>query len=262
MAFTPSFGNQPSDGVPAEFGPRSLREDAHASAGGLRSERLKVDDTDLAPLKAESRFEVQWCEQVYQEAMGEAGRVPWNLDGPCPILTEWLNVRAPRIVRPGSRAVVVGCGLGDDVVELVDRGYDAMGFDVSESAIKWANRRHPQCAGRFLMADLLSLPQRMLGRFDLVAEVGTLQSMPIELRLLAAKCLCKLLTPRGVMVAIACGRDDAEAKEPIEGPPWPISDHELDSLMATAGLGIMSPAQGLVMPGDDHLRVMGVYVRG
>jgi hypothetical protein len=260
MAFTP--WNSPSASGDDQHASEAVQREGERVLPTKTATGVKVDDMDLAPPKAESRFEVQWCEQVYQEAMGESGRIPWNLDGPCPILTEWLNVRAPRLIRPGSRAVVVGCGLGDDVVELVDRGYDALGFDVSESAIKWANRRHPHCAGRFLMADLLNLPPRMLGRFDFVAEVGTLQSMPIELRTLAAKCLAKLLTPRGVMVAIACGRDDAEAGQPIEGPPWPISDHELDSLMATAGLGIVSPAQGLVMPGDDHLRVMGVYVRG
>ena len=40
-------------------------------------------------------------------------------------------------MRRGSR-VVVGCGLGDDVAELLSRGYDAVGFDVSPTAIGWA----------------------------------------------------------------------------------------------------------------------------
>src|SRR5688572_25208461 len=68
-------------------------------------------------------------EQVYREAAGDLSRVRWADGRANPSMISWLNAESHGLVRPGSRVVVVGCGLGDDLCELADRGYDVQGFD-------------------------------------------------------------------------------------------------------------------------------------
>ncbi|HZW07769.1 MAG TPA: methyltransferase domain-containing protein [Phycisphaerales bacterium] len=220
----------------------------------------KIDATDLAPARPLTNAE--WCESVYCSAAGDPERVPWGRCGPDGLLLKWLSSDAPRLVRPGCRTVVVGCGLGDDVAELAARGFDVVGFDVSTSAVRWAARRFPSHANRFLVSDLLDLPARMVGRFDLVVEICTLQSVAPELRKTAAGSLARLAAPRGVILAISCGKH-AEENGPEEGPPWPLSADELESLMAGAGLASMRPVVEVPCIDDpDHVRVMGAFIRG
>lgn len=233
------------------------RDDAHAvqAAAALP----KVDACDLGPGRALTNGE--WCESIYASADGDPDRVPWSRCGPDSLLLKWLGSDAPRLVRPGCRAVVVGCGLGDDVAELAARGFDVVGFDVAPTAVRWAARRFPSHATRFLNSDLLDLPSRMVGRFDLVVEVCTLQSLTPELRQTAAANLARLAAPRGVVLAISCGKHDGD-DGPEEGPPWPLSSSEMDRLMMGVGLSPMRPAFEVPCAHDaDHVRVMGAYTR-
>ncbi len=231
-----------------------------SSADAISAPLPKVDSTDLSPVRPLTNAE--WCEGVYCAADGDPERVPWCRCGPDGMLLKWLANEAPRLVRPGCRTVVVGCGLGDDVAELAARGFDVVGFDVSTSAVRWAARRFPSHANRFLVSDLLDLPARMVGRFDLVVEVCTLQSVAPELRATAAASLARLAAPRGVVLAISCGKH-ADEVGPEEGPPWPLTAFELENLMAGAGLASMRPVAEVACVDDpDHVRVMGAFVRG
>lgn len=187
-----------------------------------------------------------WHDLVYRSAGADPANVPWADGKPNPALTSWLNAEAAGRVRPGSRVVVVGCGLGDDVVELINRGYDATGFDVSPAAIEWARRRFPDHAGAFCVADLFALPSRFRHRFELVAEAYTLQSIDPAAREHAAAAIATLLCPRGTLVAVARGRDEADPAEPAQGPPWPLTPAELTGLFEATGL---KPARPL----DDFL---------
>lgn len=219
-----------------------MTTNAPTPASDLATAKVDVPAGLSAPVSADGgpalleRFEA-----VYADAHGEAARVPWADCRCCPMLTEWLNAEAPLLVRPGSRAVVVGCGLGDDVVELAERGYDVLGFDIAPTAVRWASLRHPQHAARFVQADLLSLPARMQRRFDLVIEVYTIQSMPPGLRQTAARALASLLAPRGVLLAVCRGRTQQEPLEQVIGPPWPLTCAELYDVLSAAGL---YPVQG------------------
>jgi len=182
------------------------------------------------------RFEV-----IYRDAAGDHSRIPWAHRQPCPWLVTWLNAEAPNIVRAGARAAVVGCGLGLDACLLAERGYEVTGFDACPSAIEWARALHPESAECFVQADLLNLPGRMLGRFDLVVEVHTLQSVPAACRPALAEGIASLLSHRGVLVAIARGRDDDTDPDAADGPPWPLSRRELEGLFADHGLSPLRP---------------------
>ena len=91
-------------------------------------------------------------------------------------------------------------------------------------------------ASAFCVADLLSTPTRFRHRFELVAEVCTIQSMDPAQREVAAAAITSLLGPRGVLVAVARGRDDHEPLEEVHGPPWPLTRGELTGLMEASGL--------------------------
>lgn len=221
---------------------------APASAGG-------GDKDELA-----ARFD-----EVYASANGEAARVPWADCRACPLLVQWLNTEAPVLVRPGSRTAVVGCGLGDDVVELASRGYDVLGFDISPTAVRWAARRHPHHAERFMVADLLCLPARLQKRFDLVIEAYTLQSLEPSLRLRAAAAVASLVANRGVVLAVCRGRDAREDLAQCIAPPFPFTPQELCESMGAAGLEPMHGPASVEEAWDDEQppkrRLRGVFAR-
>lgn len=86
-------------------------------------------------------------EHLYVTASGDPSCLPWCHPGPNGGVLQWLNTRASGPGAPCVRTVVVGCGLGDDVIELANRGYDACGFDVSPTCIEWALCSLPRLRG-------------------------------------------------------------------------------------------------------------------
>lgn len=178
-----------------------------------------------------------WCdyfERLYRDAAGDADQVPWADELPNPALVAWLNREAPNLIRPGASISVVGCGLGEDVAELAGRGFDVLGFDVSPTAVKWAQKRHPDHAQRFISADLFNLPTGLLRRADLVVEVYTLQSIHPSLRAKAAAAVVSLARPHGSILVVCSGRQEAEPPSPA--PPHAITEAELIEMFAPYNL--------------------------
>src|SRR5258705_7114435 len=136
----------------------------------------------LAPAGPDPQAWREWFERLYREAEGDSSRIPWGDGEASPAMVAWMNREAPAMVRPGARVAVVGSGLGDDVRELADRGYDVTGFDISPAAVEWAKRLHPDIAERFAVADVMDLPSSLKRRADLVVEVSTIQAVHPSLR--------------------------------------------------------------------------------
>jgi SAM-dependent methyltransferase len=82
---------------------------------------------------------IGWFDRLY--AAGDAGAVsmPWNRRTPHPLLERWSQTLDGR----GKRAIVVGCGLGADAEHVAGLGYETVGFDISETAIRSARSRAP-----------------------------------------------------------------------------------------------------------------------
>jgi len=182
-----------------------------------------------------------WFESVYLRSRDRA-EIPWDRVGPHPALVTWLNVVAPSLVRCGARVAVVGCGLGDDAREIIRRGYDVTAFDWSVSAIEWACRLDPGHAASFVCADLLDPPARWHGRFDLVVDVNTVQSVDPSMRIAMMRGWSRIAATRGRILAIGRIRADAASGEDEDraaagtGPPWPLTPEELSTAASTAGL--------------------------
>jgi SAM-dependent methyltransferase len=179
----------------------------------------------LVQIKAEEHMKksdpLGWFESVYAGANGDELMVPWANLGPNPWLVEWLD-RHP--FPDGKRALVVGCGLGDDAEELSRRGLAVTAFDISPTAIQWAKRRFPLTQVKYEVMDLFQTPQGWDRYFGFIFEGYTLQSMQSPLREQAIQRIAGLLAPKGDLLVVARGKEPHELPE---GPPWPVTQADL-----------------------------------
>jgi hypothetical protein len=120
-----------------------------------------------------------WFEPLYLEAASGSAAIPWADLRPNPNLVEWLDRR--RITGDGQRALVVGCGYGDDAEELARRGFDVIAFDISPTAIARCRERFPDSVVSYEVPDLLAPPPSWHQQFGFVFEAYTLQATgPVE----------------------------------------------------------------------------------
>lgn len=171
-----------------------------------------------------------WFEPLYAAAAGDPDAVPWGDTTPTPGVVEWCQ-RAG-VQGHGRRALVVGCGLGDDAAYLAELGFRVTGFDIAPSAIAWCNRRYAGRPIQFETADLFAPPRGWLSAFDFVVEVNTIQALPPAVRADAVPRLGHFLAPGGRLLMVARGRD---AADPPGELPWPLTRADLAPL-AAAGL--------------------------
>jgi SAM-dependent methyltransferase len=189
-----------------------------------------------------------WYEQVYADAESGVFACPWDRDGPNRLLVSWAAER--ELDGAGRRAVVVGCGLGEDAEFVAGHGFDTVAFDISSSAIRAARERHPQSAVRYVTADLMRLPAAWREAFDLVVEIFTVQSLPVPLHQLAILHIGQMVRPGGTLLVIAGGLTDVDGGG--DEPPWLLTRAEIDSF-ATAGL-TPSRVEALADPARPGLR--------
>lgn len=163
----------------------------------------------------DSNQPLAWFEDVYSKSNGDRDLVPWDWREPHPFLVEWANEN-----NQSGTALVVGCGLGEDAAFLSRRGWSVTAFDVSETAVSWASKMHPEHNINWLVADLLNPPDSWKDKFDLVLEVHILQAIPEEIRAKAVPILPSLVCPGGQLVCIGRISDENDSA----GPPWPLSE--------------------------------------
>jgi SAM-dependent methyltransferase len=162
-----------------------------------------------------------WFETLYAAAEQGTVTVPWADFAPSPRLVSALAGLAG-----GGRALVIGCGLGDDAEHVASLGYTTVAFDVSPTAVVSARRRFPRSSVEYVIADLLSPPQSWAGAFELVVEVYTLQVLTGAARRAAFARTAELLAPGGRLLVIAAAR--AEHDDPGK-MPWPLTRAEIES---------------------------------
>jgi SAM-dependent methyltransferase len=169
-----------------------------------------------------------WFEPLYADAKGDPTAIQWADLQPNPHLFAWLADTG--VAGAGRRALVVGCGLGDDAEELARRGFAVVAFDVAPTAVAWCRRRFPDSAVDYRVADLLDPPAAWDHAFDLVVEIYTLQVLPPDARARAITTIARFVADGGGVLVVARGR----ATEDPPGPmPWPLTRRELAGLAAT-----------------------------
>jgi 2-polyprenyl-3-methyl-5-hydroxy-6-metoxy-1,4-benzoquinol methylase len=173
---------------------------------------------------------LDWFEVFYTLADGDEGQIAWADMAPNPNLTEW--VARQQVTGAGKRALVVGCGLGDDAEYLAQRGFLVTAFDIAPTAVNWCKKRFPSSPVQYLEGNALEVPEAWHGQFEVIFEAYTLQVLPAELRSQAMKQIAVCLAPDGVLLVVARGREPEEDKGNL---PWPLTRDELGELQK-AGL--------------------------
>jgi hypothetical protein len=97
------------------------------------------------------------------------------------------------------------------------------------------------------VADLFDLPARWRHRFDLVVEVNTIHALAPELHADALKSIADLLSPHGHLLVICRAAEQPGAIE--DGPPWALTQAELDE---AAGAANLVPADPIAVFLDDE----------
>ncbi|MBW4564004.1 MAG: class I SAM-dependent methyltransferase [Mojavia pulchra JT2-VF2] len=163
-----------------------------------------------------------WFEVLYAEAKGDAAQVPWAKLTPHPYLQDWLTTH--KLSAQGQKALVIGCGLGDDAEALAQRGFEVTAFDISSTAISWCQQRFPNSPVNYVIADLLAIPSEWHLAFDLVFECRNIQALPLSVRSSVISSVASVVASSGTLLVITRIR---ETEAEPSGPPWPLSNSEL-----------------------------------
>jgi SAM-dependent methyltransferase len=213
------MNSEPDDGVMAE-----QSEENRAFSRRLAAESIAAGDP------------TGWFERLYAAAEHGQAVVPWADLTPNPSMVAALAdisglpdqpvlAALPGMPPAGrERALVVGCGLGDDAEYVASLGFDTTAFDVSPTAIARAVKRFPASTVDYQTADLLAPPQEWHHAFHLVVEVYTIQVLTGDARRHAVQQICRLVAPGGRLLVIARARGDRDDPGKM---PWPLTRDEI-----------------------------------
>lgn len=163
-----------------------------------------------------------WFDTLYREAEGNNERIPWADLEPNRFLRRWA--KKTNLRGNGRKALVVGCGLGDDARFLHDLSFDVTAFDISPTAVGWAKILHAETDIHFQTADLFDAPKKWRRAFEFVLEVYTIQPLPLDLREKVIDSIADFVAEDGKLVVVTRGREDNEI--PLE-LPWALSRKDL-----------------------------------
>jgi SAM-dependent methyltransferase len=185
-----------------------------------------------------------WFEQLYAESARDGFAISWVDLAPNPHLVEWLG----RNPESRGRALVVGCGYGDDAELLAASGLEVVAFDVAPSAVAACRARFPSSSVRYEVADVLAPPAAWSAAFDFVFEAYTVQVLPGSARAACARAIGGFVAPGGSLLVVARSRRD---EDPPGLMPWPLTRPELDEF-AVPGL-TLTRLDEIVESGDPPI---------
>ena len=179
------------------------------------------------------------------DASYEGGGAPWDLGHPQPVV-----VRLASEGKFAAPVLDVGCGTGDNTLEVASLGLAVLGIDVAEIALALARKKAEErgISAEFATADALELGQ--LGRtFATVLDCGLLHTFDAEERPRYAASLASVTEPGGTLY-ILCFSE--------EGPdtgPHPITQADLRAAFTNdTGWGVVSIERARVQTRfhDEH----------
>jgi SAM-dependent methyltransferase len=177
---------------------------------------------DLAAQAVHQGKPLEWFETLYRQAQNDESAIPWADMIVNPNLSSWLERQ--RIEGAGRKALVVGCGLGDDSEALAPLGFQVTAFDISPTCIEWCKLRFPNSSVEYSAADLFLPPPSWQRAFNFVLETYTLQVLPDDLRTEAIRQIAGFVAVNGTLLVISRGRSDGDDPGTM---PWPLLRGEL-----------------------------------
>ena len=130
-------------------------------------------------------------------SLARAGHV-WEREGPREIHSHLTRPIVVELSAAGAHTVLdLGCGNGWFSAGLHNCGFEVTGVDHSESGLRLATRRYPDL--RFLRQDVMDeLDPSLVGRFDAVIAVDTIDHLPLPRRLIHTALVA--LKPGGLLI--------------------------------------------------------------
>lgn len=189
-------------------------------AGSKDEARARV--RELQHKFAQGEDKLGWFEALYKEAAGDNSVIPWADLEPNRYFKTWAE--STGLKGEGRKALVVGCGLGDDAKYLHDLGFKVTAFDISPTAIEWAKKLYGDTDIQFEAADLFQPFRGWLGAFDFVLEIYTIQPLPLEMRPRVIDAIAAFVAENGTLVVVTRGREDDVEPDIL---PWPMSRRDL-----------------------------------
>lgn len=174
----------------------------------------------------ESDNPLGWFDSIYTDAQGDYKAVFWADLEPSPYLLEWIEKYETNI--DGKKAIVIGCGVGDDAEALSAFGYRVTAFDISQEAINLCKNRYPDSSVEYLVANLFDYPKEWQESFDLVYECNTIQVLPGKYRTQARDAMVSLVSEDG-HILVSC-RSRKEGKQ-LDDIPLPLDKNEIDGFV-------------------------------
>ena len=192
---------------------------------------MSNDKIKKVPIKGKAELYIReseplgWFEDLYSASDTHGEGVPWASMETHASFTAWLETHP--LDGENKSALVVGCGMGDDALELESRGFDVTAFDVSDSAIRYCKERFPDSGVNFLQADLFEPPAQWARSFDFVLEIYTVQAVPPVYESTAISNIAEFVAPGGralVIAEVGAGERSFE-----QGPPWLLTPAHVET---------------------------------
>ena len=157
-----------------------------------------------------------WFEPLYADSNVRGDGVPWAHMSTHPMLSAWLGDHP--LDGTGKSALVIGCGMGDDAIQLESLGFAVTAFDVSASAIAYCNERFPTSTVQFVRADLFDPQPAWQRAFDVVLEIYTIQALPPQHETTVINAITDYVADNGQLLVIT--KVGAHKRDLAHGPPW------------------------------------------
>jgi 2-polyprenyl-3-methyl-5-hydroxy-6-metoxy-1,4-benzoquinol methylase len=178
--------------------------------------------------KIDENRPTDWFEPLYANSATDGKGIPWANMKTHPSFAGWLEKN--NLDGAGKSALVVGCGMGDDAIELESRGFEVTAFDVSNTAIEYCKDRFATSNVNFVQADLLKKQPNWERKFDYVLEIFTIQALPPKYEDDLIKNIAKFVSYNGTLMVISAVGNKKRAIE--NGPPWLLTSDHIDKFIS------------------------------
>ncbi|QSZ41823.1 methyltransferase domain-containing protein [Sulfurimonas aquatica] len=171
-----------------------------------------------------------WFDDLYKRHENDHNNIPWARQDVNPLLQTYLDEEKEH----KGKALVIGCGLGDDAYALDKAGYEVVAIDVSQTALNLAKKRFSDSNILFEKQDIFDMPEMYYENFDFVFEALTIQSLPVAFREKMINAVVDTVAKDGNLLIVA-----HQHRGNNDGPPWPLT-HDDISLFLTHGMQELS----------------------
>lgn len=166
-------------------------------------------------------------------------KIPWNFENPPELLTGLVE---KNLIKP-CKIIDLGCGVGNYIIYLATKGFDATGLDISESAIQIAQNsalgKGIKC--NFIVASVMDYSVEISELFDCAYDWEVLHHIfPVDRERYIVN-VSKILKPGGQYMSVCFSEDSPQfggkgkfRKTPIDTELYFSSETEMRMLFEVA----------------------------